>query len=416
MIGTSDDAVFWAALLSVVAVLVLAVRERRAHRARLAAIPLRISVNGSRGKSTVTRLATGALSAAGWRALGKTTGTEARLIRGWDGAEIPVRRRPEGPNIGEQFGVVRTAATHRVEALVAECMAVTPEYQRVFHDELVDVNVLIITNVLADHLEEMGPTTADVAEVFGQSIPAGGVVVLAPGPQVARLRRAARRRGAAVIEADPSEVPDEVLQGFGHLVFAEHVALVLALARYLSIPRAIALRGMRQAPPDPFATRLVDVGDPAEPAVLVNAFGANDPTSTLGVWQHVAGLGHPSEGLVVVMNCRADRVPRTRQFAREVLPHLPIDTLVIAGKATRAVQDAVEEGTIRPREVLDATGRGADTILRYLDPLLRARVVLCVGNLHGGGAEIISGLERRRVAALDGQETLDRGDALDVRH
>lgn len=405
MIGTSDDVVFWAGLLTVVALLVLAVRERRAHRSRLAAIPLRISVNGSRGKSTVTRLATGALSAAGWRTLGKTTGTEARLIRGWDGGEVPVRRRPEGPNVGEQLGVVREAATHRVEALVAECMAITPEYQRVFHDELVDVNVLVLTNALADHLEEMGPTTADVAEVFGESIPAGGVVVIAPGPHRQRLRRAARRRGAAVIEADPSEVPDEVLQGFEHLVFAEHVALVLALTRYLGIPKAIALRGMRQASPDPFATRLVGVGDPEEPALLVNAFGANDPTSTLGVWQHVAALGHPSEGLVVVMNGRADRVPRTRQFAREVLPHLPIDTLVIAGRATGAVQDAVREGVVGAREVFDATGLGADPILRFLDPLLRARVVLCVGNLHGGGAEIVAGLEQRRVAAMQGQGT-----------
>ncbi len=54
--------------------------ERRLHRRRLARIPIRIHVNGTRGKSSVTRLIAGGLRAGGIVTCAKTTGTLARLI------------------------------------------------------------------------------------------------------------------------------------------------------------------------------------------------------------------------------------------------------------------------------------------------------------------------------------------------
>ena len=50
------------------------------HRARLRAVPLRIHVAGTRGKSTTTRLIAAGLRAGGRRVLAKTTGSEPRLI------------------------------------------------------------------------------------------------------------------------------------------------------------------------------------------------------------------------------------------------------------------------------------------------------------------------------------------------
>lgn len=396
--GTSDDVVFVVAALAMGLLLLAGVVEHRRHRRNIAAIPLRISVNGSRGKSTVTRLLTGALAAGGHRTLGKTTGTEARLIRGWDLGEEEIHRRPEGPNIGEQRVMMRRAADEGVQTVVAECMAVTPEYQLTFHRKMLDVNLLVITNALDDHLEEMGPTSADVAEVFGASIPMGGTVVTVPGAHLELLLRAASAARAELIVADPAEVDERLLARFDHLVLAEHVALTLAVTRHLDVPDAVALEGMRAAPADPFATRLVPIGDADDPGLFVNAFPANDPVSTLGVWQHVRDLGHPVEGLMVIMNCREDRVARTQQFADEVLPSLPIDTLVITGRSTRAVVRAAEDGRIDAREVLDLTGAGPDVVTEELRGRTQGRVVLGVGNLHGGGRELIAALEQLSTA------------------
>jgi poly-gamma-glutamate synthase PgsB/CapB len=399
-LGSSDDIVLVVIMGVLLFLLAAGVKEHLPHRRNVQAIPLRISVNGSRGKSTVTRLLTGAIAAGGYRPLGKTTGTEARLIRGWDLEEEEIPRRPEGPNIGEQREMMRRAATEDADAVVAECMAVTPEYQLTFHRRMLDVNLLVIANALEDHLEEMGPTAADVAEVFSATIPSDGTLALVPGPHLERFLTVARERNAAVVIGDPNGVDDALLRSFDHLVLAEHVALTLAVTRHLGIPDDVAIGGMRAAPPDPFATRLLPIGNPDDPALFVNAFPANDPESTLGVWRHVLDRGHPEEGLVVIMNCREDRIARTQQFADDVLPALPIDTLVVTGHSTRAVVRASQDGRIDARETIDLTGRDPQAIADALEGRLDGRVVLGVGNLHGGGREIIAHLEQLRVRRL----------------
>src|SRR5699024_1159808 len=69
----------------------------------------RININGICVKSTVTRLTNVILKEAGYKTIGKTTGTSARMIY-WDKEEEPILRRPEGPNIREQRVVVQEAA------------------------------------------------------------------------------------------------------------------------------------------------------------------------------------------------------------------------------------------------------------------------------------------------------------------
>ena len=54
--------------------------EFRYHQLVLSSIPIRIHVNGTRGKSSVTRLIAAGLRAGGKRTFAKTTGTAPRVI------------------------------------------------------------------------------------------------------------------------------------------------------------------------------------------------------------------------------------------------------------------------------------------------------------------------------------------------
>ena len=101
--------------------------ERILHGRRLKHIPLRIHVNGTRGKSNVTRLIAAALRRSGVRTLAKTTGTLPTLILP-DGSEEIIRRRSPA-NILEQMAVVKRAERLKVQALVVECMALEPTLQ-----------------------------------------------------------------------------------------------------------------------------------------------------------------------------------------------------------------------------------------------------------------------------------------------
>lgn len=73
--------------------------EYRTHRSNLDRIPVRIHVNGTRGKSSVTRLIAAGLRAGPRRTIAKTTGTMPRLILD-DGLELPIHRAGS-PNIIE---------------------------------------------------------------------------------------------------------------------------------------------------------------------------------------------------------------------------------------------------------------------------------------------------------------------------
>src|SRR5258705_5748414 len=90
--------------------------ELRRHERHLARIPVRVHVNGTRGKSSVTRLIAGGLRASGRRVFAKTTGTMARMIDP-EGREIDVYRVGR-PNIIEQTRVIRRAAEAGADVLV----------------------------------------------------------------------------------------------------------------------------------------------------------------------------------------------------------------------------------------------------------------------------------------------------------
>ena len=45
------------------------------------------------------------------------------------------------------------AQKKRAEALVCECMAVNPEYQRNYQKQMIQANYGVIVNVLEDHMD-----------------------------------------------------------------------------------------------------------------------------------------------------------------------------------------------------------------------------------------------------------------------
>src|SRR5699024_12512885 len=58
----------------------IGIYEKKRHQKNVDAIPIRVNINGIRGKSTVTRLVTGILKEEDYRPIGKTNGTDERLI------------------------------------------------------------------------------------------------------------------------------------------------------------------------------------------------------------------------------------------------------------------------------------------------------------------------------------------------
>ena len=88
------------------------------HRRVLRRIPVRIHVNGTRGKTSVTRLIAAGLRAGGKRVYAKTSGT-LTAVTDDAGNEFPVFRFSQ-PNINEQLRVLRRVSRTRPEVVVME--------------------------------------------------------------------------------------------------------------------------------------------------------------------------------------------------------------------------------------------------------------------------------------------------------
>ena len=372
-----------------VIVLVIGIMEWNSHKKHVNALPIRVNVNGIRGKSTVTRLITGIIKEAGYKTIGKTTGTSARMIYWNTPEEEPIVRRPEGPNIREQNIVVKKAADLGAEALVSECMAVNPDYQIVFQEKLLQANIGVIVNVLEDHMDVMGPTLDEIAEAFTATIPHNGHLIISEGPYVEYFKQEAAKRNTKVIVADNSKIPDAYLRKFDYMIFPENASLALAVAEALDIDEETAFRGMLKAQPDPGAMWIKQVSHEGSETYFVNGFAANDSVSTINIWKNVASLGYPAKNPIIVMNCRADRVDRTIQFVDDVLPHLPMHVLVLIGEKADPIKNAVKSGKLEVNQVMDLQGKSTDEIYETLIEISSDNMIYGIGNIHGAAEPLV---------------------------
>ena len=364
-----------------------------AQKRNVEKIPIRVNINGIRGKSTVTRLITSILTEAGYKTVGKTTGTAARMIYWFQDDEDIIVRRPQGANIGEQLKVLQKAADLNAEALVCECMAVNPDYQKVFQFRMLEANIVVIVNVLEDHLDVMGPTLDQIAQAFGATIPYNGFLITIDCAYTNYFKQIAKERNTKVIIADNSKITDEYLAKFDYMIFPDNASLALAVGEALGIDEETCFKGMLNAHPDPGAMRITRIGDENLNCTFVNGFAANDPQSTVNIWERVKELEYNTEDPIVIMNCREDRVDRTEIFVSDVFPKIQTHTLVAIGEVSEPITTAFNNGQFpNVKNYINLEYAEPDKIMETLNPLLKDRMVFGVGNIHGQGEAFIEKL------------------------
>ena len=361
------------------ALLAAGVVEKILHRRSLKAVPIRVMVNGTRGKTSVTRLIAAILREAGVRTWAKTTGSQAAWILP-DGSERAYRKR-RPVNIREQIPFIRHARRDGAQAVVIECMALHPENQRMMAEEFVRPTLVVVTNARVDHVQEIGATEDETVETLALSVPAGARLV-ADDP---RFEEYSAHRVSSLDEP----VDADYVAGFDYPMFADNVRQALCAARLLGIDRETALRGMRKARPDAGMCGPFRVGR----CTVINAFAANDLDSTRALLrQSIEGLSLDGQPLWVLFNNRSDREFRLLEFAPLVRE------LAAAGAEVRTIG----ENTAKSARVLARkTGAKAEALDRPPEAWLEALgeepcAVLCVGNIKGAGRALIDALQARK--------------------
>lgn len=378
------------------------------HGRSLRRVPIRIHVNGTRGKSSVTRLIAAGLRAGGIRTCAKTTGTQPRMILP-DGSEVPVFR-PWRSNVIEQLRIVRAAVAHQAEALVIECMALQPMLQSLCELKLVQSTHGVITNARADHLDVMGPTVEDVAKALAGSTPVGGKLYTAEQRHLAVLADAARDRRSqlvAVGDDDVAGVSWDELAAFPHIEHPDNVALALRVCTDLGVDRRAALQGMWNAVGDPGVMSLYRLDQRNREILFVNGFAANDPESTGSNWNMLVDRFRGVERRIALFNCRADRAERSVQLADACVRWKPADHYVVIGSATDVfARRAVSRG-IDQHRITCAERTHAEQLVELLSRRAgRSAFVMGMGNISGPGMEVVDYFRSRGAARLSDSNEL----------
>jgi poly-gamma-glutamate synthase PgsB/CapB len=366
--------------------ILLGVIELILHRHRLSRIPIRIHVNGTRGKTSVTRLIAGGLREAGIRTVAKTTGTVPRFILP-NGREVPVYR-PGGPNIIEQKQSVTMAAAQRADALVVECMALQPQLQWLSEARLIQATHGVITNARPDHLDVMGPTEEDVALALAGMVPIRGVFITAERKHRELFQWAAEDRGSRFRGSEQISfaVTPEDLSGFSYLEHQDNVELALAVCEELGVDNETALRGMWRAKPDPGAMTEDEVEFFGRTIVFVNGFAANDPISTQYIWEQSLHRHRELHRRIAVFNCRSDRANRSELLAESYASWTQADEVVLLGTGQYIfARAAVKNGLDPTRLVFVDQTHPADIFEILLGLAETSALVMGLGNIAGPG-------------------------------
>ena len=117
---------------------------------------------------------------------------------------------------------------------------------------------------------------------------------------------------------------------FPFLEHAENVALALQVCKDVGVAEDLALSGMLKTNPDPGALVIWDLNFEGQRHHFVNAFAANDPKSTLQIWnmlEHRFG----DSSTCIFLNTRTDRRYRTNQLINLVCNEIQPDLFIIRG-------------------------------------------------------------------------------------
>lgn len=377
----------------------LGVLEDRRHRRHRNKIPVRVHVNGTRGKSSVCRLIGAGLRAGGRVTATKTTGTLARMIFP-DGSEAPVFR-PAKPNVAEQIRIVRTAAQLGAEALVIECMALQPSLQWLSEWRFVRATHGVITNARPDHLDVMGPTETDVARALAGMIPPGQKLFTAERDHLPIFADACADRRCQLVaigEPEVAAITERDLAGFAYKEHPDNLALALAVCADLGVDRQVALDGMWAAVPDPGAMTEHIVEFFGRRIVFVNGFAANDPESTRYIWEKTIARHPEVTKTIAVFNCRADRADRSRQLGEDYVKWAQADHVVLMGTGTYLFARAAVAAGVPTSRFVTVEDMSVDEIFETIVGLGgRSALVMGMANIGGQGLDVVRYFKNREV-------------------
>ena len=123
---------------------------------------------------------------------------------------------------------------------------------------------------------------------------------------------------------------------FPYLEHRDNVSLALKVCELSGVEKETALEGMIHTQPDPGATIIWEIMCNGTHNYFVNVFAANDPTSTLDIWNQLQKTIQDAP-VCIFFNTRDDRRYRTSQLLSLIYTQLKPNRVIVRGENLPAV-------------------------------------------------------------------------------
>ena len=368
--------------------------EKVLHERRLNRIPMRIHVNGIRGKTSVTQLVAAMLRKAGIRTLAKTTGNEPVLIYPDGHEEIISRRGP--PRIQEQIQFIKKAAKLNVGAVVAECMALDPQLQLVSEEQMIKSTLGVITNVRPDHLEVMGWDLDDIAESLSQSIPRDGILVTGDPKYFTYFKsRAAEKNTKTYLAEDIKDFSPQKNRKKGY-IFRENYLIAKKVCSLLGASPSVVHNKSCDSFFDRRDSGTIIVRNVNNTLYFIDAFSANDIDSTRIIQRIALNEKKCPRPYIALLNNRADRPLRMLSFVSYLSQEPTYNYIMLIGDNQRMAKRYFRrEG--KKENIIILESRNSEKLIQEIYHKLSTRTFTMVGmgNYKGLGGEISRFIKHR---------------------
>lgn len=333
---------------------------------------------GTRGKSGSERKKAALLTALGARYVSKTTGCEAMFVVGPDGEEAIeyyLFRPHDKATIVEQTDVLTVAENMGCDAILWECMALQYDYVRVLEQAWMRDDLSTLTNSYPDHEDIQGPAGRDVAYSIANFMLPGGTVFSSEETMTPIFREVARKRKTKLDILDP-EIGDlicpDALDRYPYSAHPKNLALTVRMGEDLGCSRDFVLKEVAEhVVPDLGVMKTYpEVDVKGRKLKFSNGMSANERAGTIHNWIRLR-LDNPEtnrrDGVVLVINNRADRVPRSKVFASILADDLPSHQIVAIGSNLGGLRGYLQDA-LRLR--VDRLGLPAEDPPGYLRQIL----------------------------------------------
>jgi len=315
---------------------------------RRESIPLRITVTGIRGKTSVVRLLASVLREDGKNVVAKTTGSQPCIIYK-DGTEAVLKRRGL-PTILEQKKLIKIAHRNNAEVIVSEIMSIHPENHFIESQKILKPHIVILTNIRLDHTEAMGNTKEEIARVFCLDIPEKATVFIPEKEKNSVILKSPQEKQSTCIEVKKniSETHFDSIQKLPHHVFPEDVDIICSVCNYLNINKNSIENGIMNVSSDIGSLKIWTYQKNKKNLFLINGFGANDPQSTLKTISKIKNKLPANPKITGLLCLRKDRGDRTLQWVTFLKNNLGkiFNTLFISGGHSIYVKKKLEHSIL----------------------------------------------------------------------